>query len=135
MLTGRRAGGRGVAAVVLAAAALLTPGVTTSAQAADSAPCTPDPDYRGTYRCPIWGTNVNLRSAPDPRAPVVSTSPDGGWLRVLCQVEGGRADYGGHWHTWWVKTPAVGMAPSAYMSEIFLVGGGDNERDAGLPTC
>ncbi|MFJ4468068.1 hypothetical protein ACIP2X_11420 [Streptomyces sp. NPDC089424] len=135
MLTGLRAGGKGVAAVVLAAAALLTPGLTTSAQAADAAPCTPDPDYPGTYRCPIWGSNVNLRARPDQQADVIATSPDSGWLRVLCQVKGGRAEYGGYWHTWWVKTPAVGMAPSAYMSEIFLVGGGNDERDAGLPTC
>lgn len=135
MLTGLRAGGKGVAAVVLAAAALLTPGVTTSAQAADSAPCTPDPDYPGTFLCPIWGANVKLRAAPNQQAQVVATSPDSGWLRVLCQVKGGRADYGGYWHTWWVKTPAVGMAPSAYMSEIFLVGGGNDERDSGLPDC
>ncbi|MFE0450084.1 hypothetical protein ACFW2D_02060 [Streptomyces sp. NPDC058914] len=135
MLTGVRAGTRGAAAVVLAAAALLTPGLTSSARAADSAPCTPDRDYPGTFRCPIWGTNVNLRSAPDQQAPVIATSPDSGFLRVLCQTKGGRAAYGGYWHTWWVKTPAVGMAPSAYMSEIFLVGGGDDEPDAGLPTC
>ncbi|MEV6176781.1 hypothetical protein ACIHAR_01130 [Streptomyces sp. NPDC052016] len=135
MLTGVRAGTRGAAAVVLAAAALLTPGLTSSARAADSAPCTPDRDYPGTFRCPIWGTNVNLRSAPDQQAQVIATSPDSGFLRVLCQTKGGRATYGGYWHTWWVKTPAVGMAPSAYMSEIFLVGGGDDEPDAGLPTC
>ncbi|MFG3659776.1 hypothetical protein [Streptomyces sp. NPDC047706] len=135
MLTGLRAGAKGAAAAVLAAAALLAPGLTTSAQAADSAPCTPDPGYPGTYRCPIWGSNVNLRSAPHQQAPVIATSPDNGWLRVLCQVKGARADYGGYWHTWWVKTPAMGMAPSAYMSEIFLVGGRDDERDAGLPTC
>ena len=130
-----RVGTRGVAAVALAAGLLLSPGLTSSARAADSAPCTPDPDYPGTYRCPIWGSNVNLRSAPNSQAPVIATSPDGGWLRVLCQTQGGRATYGGYWHTWWVKTPAVGMAPSAYMSEIFLVGGGDNEPDTGLPTC
>jgi hypothetical protein len=135
VLTGVRAGTRGAAAGVLAAAALLTPGLTSSARAADSAPCTPDRDYPGTFRCPIWGTNVNLRSAPDQQAPVIATSPDSGFLRVLCQTKGGRATYGGYWHTWWVKTPAVGMAPSAYMSEIFLVGGGDDEPDAGLPTC
>ncbi|MFI9613459.1 hypothetical protein ACIHCM_17630 [Streptomyces sp. NPDC052023] len=38
-------------------------------------------------------------------------------------------------HTWWVKTPAVGMAPSACLSEIFLAGGRDDERDPGLPAC
>ncbi|SNX58345.1 hypothetical protein SAMN06272735_2835 [Streptomyces sp. TLI_55] len=139
MLTGilsrSHAGTRGVAAVALAAGLLLSPGLTSSARAADSAPCTPDPDYEGLYRCPIWGTDVNLRSRPDPEAPVVATSPADGWLLTECQVRGGRATYGGYWHTWWVKTPASGMAPAAYMSEIFLVGGGDDERDSGLPVC
>ncbi len=135
MLTGALAGTKGAAAVALAAALLLSPGLTPSARAADSAPCTPDPNYRGWYRCPIWGSNVNLRSAPDPQAPVTATSPDNGWLSVLCQTKGGRATYDGYWHTWWVKTPAVGMAPSSYMSEIFLVGGGNDEPDTGLPNC
>lgn len=130
-----RAGTKGAAAVALAAGLLLSPALTSSARAADSAPCTPDPGYKGMFLCPIWGSNVNLRSAPDPQAPVIATSPDGGFLRVQCQVKGGRATYGDHWHTWWVKTPAAGMAPSAYMSEIFLVGGGDDERDSGLPNC
>ncbi|MEV7595055.1 hypothetical protein ACIPRL_11970 [Streptomyces sp. NPDC090085] len=121
--------------MALASALLLSPGLTSSAQAADAAPCTPDRNYPGTFLCPIWGSNVNLRTAPDPQAPVSATSPDGGVLRVLCQVKGGRATYGEYWHTWWVKTPAVGMAQSAYMSEIFLVGGGNDERDSGLPNC
>ncbi|MFD6225646.1 hypothetical protein ACFWFZ_01985 [Streptomyces sp. NPDC060232] len=135
MLTAAHAATSGAAAVALAAALLLSPGLTSSARAADSAPCTPDRNYPGTFLCPIWGSNVNLRSAPDPQAPVTSTSPAGGVLRVQCQVKGGRATYGGYWHTWWVKTPAVGMAPSAYMSEIFLVGGGNDEPDSGLPNC
>ncbi|MFE6905346.1 hypothetical protein [Streptomyces erythrochromogenes] len=135
MLTGAFAGRKGAAAVALATALLLSPGLTSSAQAADSAPCTPDRNYPGTFLCPIWGSGVNLRTAPDPQAPVSSTSPDGGVLRVQCQVKGGRATYGDYWHTWWVKTPAVGMAKSAYMSEIFLVGGGNDEPDSGLPTC
>ncbi|MFF8847845.1 hypothetical protein ACF08N_34910 [Streptomyces sp. NPDC015127] len=52
-----------------------------------------------------------------------------------CQVKGGRATYDGYWHTWWIKTPAVGMVPSLYMSEIFLTGGGNDEPDTGLPIC
>ncbi|MFJ3976377.1 hypothetical protein [Streptomyces sp. NPDC090021] len=135
MLTVAGAGTKGAAAMALAAALLLSPGLATSARAADSAPCTPDRNYPGTFLCPIWGSGVNLRTAPDAGAPVSSTTPDGGVLRVLCQVKGGRATYGGYWHTWWVRTPAVGMARSAYMSEIFLVGGGDDEPDSGLPTC
>ncbi|MEU6229533.1 hypothetical protein [Streptomyces sp. NPDC047042] len=135
MLTVARAGTTGLAAVALAAAMLLSPGLTSSARAADSAPCTPDRNYPGTFLCPIWGSNVNLRSAPEPQAPVIATSPDGGFLRVLCQVKGGRATYNGYWHTWWVKTQAMGMAPSAYMSEIFLAGGGNDEPDSGLPNC
>ncbi|MER7575756.1 hypothetical protein [Streptomyces sp. NPDC126514] len=130
-----RAGTKGVAAVALAAGLLLSPAVTSSAQAADSAPCTPDPDYDGWFRCSTWGSNVNLRSAPDPQAPVTSAWPGGSYLLAQCQVKGGRATYGDYWHTWWVKTPQVGMAPSSYMSEIFLVGGGNDERDSGLPTC
>ncbi|WP_328738809.1 hypothetical protein OHA91_06575 [Streptomyces erythrochromogenes] len=135
MLTGALTGRKGAAAAALAAALLLSPGLTPSARAADSAPCTPDRNYAGTFLCQIWGSNVNLRSAPDPQAQVTSTSPPGGVLRVQCQVKGGRATYGDYWHTWWVKTPAVGMAPSAYMSEIFLVGGGNDEPDSGLPNC
>ncbi|MDX6764212.1 MULTISPECIES: hypothetical protein [unclassified Streptomyces] len=135
MLTAARTGTKGAAAAVLAAGLLLSPGFTSSARAADSAPCTPDRNYPGTFLCQIWGSNVNLRSAPDPHAPVSATSPAGGVLRVQCQVRGGRATYGDYWHTWWVKTPAVGMAKSAYMSEIFLVGGGNDEPDSGLPNC
>lgn len=135
MLTVALAGRKGAAAAALAAALLLSPGLTSSAQAADSAPCTPDRNHPGTFLCPIWGSNINLRSAPDPQAQVTATSPPGGVLRVQCQVKGGRATYGDYWHTWWVKTPAAGMAPSAYMSEIFLVGGGNDEPDTGLPAC
>ncbi|MFF7205848.1 MULTISPECIES: hypothetical protein [unclassified Streptomyces] len=135
MLTGTKAGSRGIAAAALAAVMLLAPGFTAPAQAADSAPCTPYPGYPGTYKCPMWGTDINLRSAPDPNAPVSAKSPDDGFIRAVCQVKGGRATYGGYWHTWWIKTPAMGMAPSSYMSEIFLVGGGDDERDSGLPIC
>lgn len=53
---------------------------------------------------------------------------------MLCQIKGGRATYDGYWHTWWVKTE-LGMGKPAYMSEIFLVGGGDDEPDSGLPNC
>lgn len=53
----------------------------------------------------------------------------------MCQIKGGRATYNGYWHTWWVRTPEVGMAKPAYTSEIFLVGGGNDEPDTGLPTC
>lgn len=130
-----RARTQGAAAVALAAGLLLSPALTSSARAADSAPCTTDPDYQGLFLCPIWGSDVNLRSAPSSQAPVIATAPGGGFLRVQCQVKGGRASYGDHWHTWWVKTPAVGTAPSAYMSEIFLVGGANDERDSGLPNC
>lgn len=56
-------------------------------------------------------------------------------VAVECQTKGGRATYDGYWHTWWVRTPEVGMAKPAYMSEIFLVGGGNDEPDTGLPTC
>ncbi|MEU5146648.1 hypothetical protein AB0G42_05520 [Streptomyces yangpuensis] len=55
-------------------------------------------------------------------------------LGVECRAKGGRATYGDHWHTWRVRTPAVGTARSAYMSEILLAGGGDDEPDSGLPT-
>ncbi|MFD5621204.1 hypothetical protein [Streptomyces yangpuensis] len=135
MLTVAGAGTKGAAAVALAAALLLCPGLTSSARAADSAPCTPDRNYPGTFLCQFWGSDINLRSAPDPGAPVTATSPAGGVLRVQCQVKGGRATYGDYWHTWWVRTPPVGMARSAYMSEIFLVGGGNDEPDSGLPNC
>ncbi|CAM5681165.1 hypothetical protein SGLAM104S_06245 [Streptomyces glaucescens] len=33
------------------------------------------------------------------------------------------------------QDPALGMVPALYMSEIFLVGGGNDERDSGLPVC
>ncbi|MER6678643.1 hypothetical protein [Streptomyces sp. NPDC000983] len=135
MLTAALTGTRGAAAMALAAALLLSPGLTSSARAADSAPCAPDRNYPDTYLCQFWGSDINLRSAPDPQAPVTSTSPAGGVLRVQCQVKGGRATYGDYWHTWWVRTPAVGAARSSYMSEIFLVGGGNDEPDSGLPTC
>jgi hypothetical protein len=135
VLTGTRAGSRGLAVAALATAMLLAPGFTAPAQAADSAPCTLDPNYRDRYLCPMWGTNINLRSSPDPNAPVSTTSPGGGFIAAVCQIKGGRATYDGYWHTWWIKTPAVGTAPSSYMSEIFLVGGGNDERDSGLPIC
>ncbi|MFB9391825.1 hypothetical protein ACFPM3_04285 [Streptomyces coeruleoprunus] len=135
-MTGLRAGTRTVAAAALAVAAVLTPGLTaTPAHAADSAPCTPYPGYPGQYKCPMWGSKVNMRAAPTMDSPVAGWSPDDGFIRAICQVKGGRATYGPYWHTWWIKTPAVGMAPSVYMSEIFLVGGGNDERDSGLPVC
>ncbi|GKQ35081.1 hypothetical protein [Streptomyces sp. A012304] len=135
MLTGIRAGARGLAAAALTAAALLSPGLTAPAQAADSAPCTRDPNYPSLFRCPMWGTDINMRLAPDPNATASGKAPDNGYILADCQVKGGRATYGGYWHTWWVRSPASGMAPTRYMSEIFLVGGGNDEPDSGLPVC
>jgi hypothetical protein len=135
VLTVLRAGARGLAAAALTAAALLSPALTAPAQAADSAPCTPDPNYPGLYRCPMWGTDINMRLAPDPNAAIGAKAPSDGYIQVQCQVRGGRATYDGYWHTWWVKTPPSGMVPALYMSEIFLVGGGNDERDSGLPVC
>lgn len=124
-----------MAAVALACAAVLAPGATAPAHAADSAPCTPYPGYPGQYKCPMWGTDVNFRTEPRADAPVAATSPDSGFIRAVCQVRGGRATYGPYWHTWWIKTPATGMVPPLYMSEIFLTGGGNDEPDTGLPVC
>ncbi|MFD0775699.1 hypothetical protein ACFQZ2_17335 [Streptomonospora algeriensis] len=115
------------------------------AAAADGQPCA----FTGDYRTMPTGNTVQVRWCPDwsPRSdgriPVYEAPSGGsvaGWINntgtrtnwYVCQVDGARHSAGGYWNTWWALTKSD-TGQWGWVSEVYFRGGGNGERDGGLP--
>lgn len=81
------------------------------------------------YNFTTWGNGVNVRSAPQLSASVVTTLPGPTQVFVECQVQGDTVTANGYTNDWWAKL----RDQNGYMTNIYI--DDPNAKLPGVPDC
>jgi hypothetical protein len=81
------------------------------------------------YNFTTWGNGVNVRSAPQLSASVVTTLPGPTQVFVECQVQGDLVTANGYTNDWWAKL----RDQNGYMTNIYI--DDPNAKLPGVPDC